>query len=81
MVSRRIAGKPDCWEARGKDCPHKTGRQDVVMSFKYLLQRIPPGAGAGQKEGPTECLRLLGHSINDRSVLNLLCDLGLVRHQ
>lgn len=37
-----------------------------------------PRAGDGQKEGLTECLRLLGHSLNDGSVLSLLCDLGLV---
>lgn len=47
------------------------------MSCKYLLQRNP-GLGMGKKKSPRECLRLLGHNINDGSVLDLLSDFGLV---
>lgn len=46
-------------------------------SCKYLLQGNPE-AGDGQKEGPLEFLRFLGHSVNNGTVFNLLHDVGVV---
>lgn len=71
-----------CHEARGKQWQglttedKKTGRQDVVTSCKYLLQRNRDGDQL--EEALTGRLRLLDHSINDGRTLSLLCDPGLL---
>lgn len=48
----------------------------MVMSCKYLLQRSP-GLGTGRRRGPPS-VSGLGHSVNDGSVFNSLCNLGSV---
>lgn len=77
-MSRPDAGKPEVRLPTENRRAGRAGRCDQLQIFAIEN----PRAGGGQKEGPTECLRLRGHSISDGSVLSFCCvAVAWSRHQ